>query len=143
MVKPCGSSPEEARAKGCHFDLISFCWLSDECYDEELSQDFDTINQLEWYTDPARTQPLSHEQIMTGEYTGLYVDWGYHLRHCTAMWRKMHRAIMSDLGNWAINGYIGVYKHTKNCEHMLLTGQGVAFDAINTRIRVEYPDCGI
>jgi hypothetical protein len=55
----------------------------------------------------------------------------------------MHRAIMSDLGNWAINGYIGVYEHTKHCEHMLLTGQGVAFDAINTRIRVKYPDCGI
>lgn len=143
MVKPCGETPDEARERRCHFDIISFCWLPDECYDAELSQDFDDANQLEWFLDPNRTQPVSHEQIMTGEYTGLYVNWEYHLRHCTAMWKKMHRAIFSDLGRGAIDGYIGSYEHTKHCGHMLLGDHSIAWDAINTRIAVKYPDCGV
>ncbi|KAI0886926.1 uncharacterized protein GGS22DRAFT_158982 [Annulohypoxylon maeteangense] len=143
MVQPCGQSPEEARRAGCHFDVISFCWLPDECWDPELSQQFDDENALEWFLDPNRTQPLSHSQIMTGEYSGLYVNWEYHIRHCTAMWKKMHRAILGQLGNRAIDGYIGVYKHTEHCGEMLLNGREYALDAINTRIRVKYPDCGV
>lgn len=143
LVRPCGGTPEEARTNGCHFDIISFCWLPDDCYDAELSDEFDHANHLEWFLDPNRTQPLSHEQIMTGEYTGLYVNWEYHIRHCTAMWKKFHRAIMKNLGTRAIDGYIGSYEHTKHCEHMLLGGRGVALDTINTRIAVKYPDCGI
>lgn len=143
MVKPCGGSPEEATERGCHFDVISFCWLPEECYDAELSRDFDSENQLEWFLDPNRTEPLTHDEIMTGRFTGLYVNWEYHVRHCTAMWKKMHRAILGDLGNRAIDGYIGTYEHTKHCENMLIGGQGIAFDTINTRIAVKYPDCGI
>lgn len=59
------------------------------------------------------------------------------------MWRKMHRAFLGDLGRRAIDGYIGSYQHTKHCEHMLLGDRGVAWDTINTRIAVKYPDCGI
>jgi hypothetical protein len=142
-VKPCGSSAAEARARGCHFDIISFSWLPNECYDAELSRSFDDESELEWFLYANRTQPLTHEEIMTGEYTGLYVNWEYHLRHCMAMWKKLHRAVLGDLGNRAIDSYIGSYEHTKHCEHMLLGAQGIAFDAINTRIDVKFPDCGI
>lgn len=55
----------------------------------------------------------------------------------------MHRAIMGGLGAAGIDSYIGSYHHTRHCEAMLLGGQGVAFDAINTRIRVKFPDCGM
>ncbi|TDZ36524.1 hypothetical protein C8035_v008232 [Colletotrichum spinosum] len=145
MIKPCGSNPQEARQKGCRFDVISFCWLPSQCYDAQLSREFDEANHLEWFLDPNRTEPLTHEQIMTGEYTGLYVNWEYHVRHCTAMWKKMHRAIIRENGQGvkAIDGYMGVYEHTKHCEHMLLAGRNIAPDVINTRIAVKYPDCGM
>ena len=67
LVKPCGDSPEEARSRGCHFDVIFFCWLAPECYDAELSTKFDNANVLEWYLDSNQTIPLSHDQIITGE----------------------------------------------------------------------------
>lgn len=127
----------------CHFDVISFCWLLDWCYDPELSAELDNKYQLEWFVDPKRTQPLSHEQVMTGEYTGLYVNWEYHLSHCTAMWKKLHRAIAGPFGKGAIDSYIGPYTHTQHCEHMLLGNRSVAFGVINTIILVKYPDCGI
>ncbi|KAE8381907.1 hypothetical protein BDV26DRAFT_289107 [Aspergillus bertholletiae] len=143
LHKPCGSTPSEARKAGCHFDVISFCWLPDACYDAELSQQFDHENKLEWYLDPNRTLPLSHQEIMTGEYTGLYVNWEYHLRHCTAMWKKMHRAVLGSGGREAIDGYIGVYEHTEHCEMMLLGDRSIEWEAINTRIAVKFPDCGV
>ncbi|KAI0520847.1 hypothetical protein F5B22DRAFT_54612 [Xylaria bambusicola] len=143
MEHPCGSSPAEAVARGCHFDVISFCWLPDACYDTELAEEFRANHKLEWFVDPDKQHPLSYEQIMTGEHTGLYVNWEYHVAHCTTMWKKMHRAILGDLGKSAIDGYIGSYDHTKHCEMMLLSDRDVALETINTRIAVKYPNCGI
>ncbi|KAK7997808.1 hypothetical protein PG989_005848 [Apiospora arundinis] len=144
MVQPCGSSPAEATARGCQFDVISFSWLPDACYDAELSEAFRQKYALEWFADPDKRRPLSYAEIMTGEHTGLYVNWEYHVAHCTAMWKKMHRALLGERGGkHAIDGYIGVYAHTEHCEKMLLGGRHYALDVINTRIAVKYPDCGI
>ncbi|KAJ9660416.1 hypothetical protein H2198_002534 [Neophaeococcomyces mojaviensis] len=143
MIQPCGQTPSEARARGCHFDVISFCWLPHECYDAELSEEYRKTNTLEWFIDPDQQIPLSYDEIMSGEHTGLYVNWEYHITHCTAMWKKIHRAILGDLGSRAIDSYIGRYAHTKHCEQMLLGGREYALEAINTRIAVKYPDCGI
>ncbi|KAK9424902.1 putative Major facilitator superfamily transporter [Seiridium unicorne] len=143
IEKPCGETPEEARALGCYFDVISFCWLPERCYDAELSDRFDHQTQWEWFMDPNRTEPLTHQQIMTGEHTGLYVNWEYHLLHCTTMWEKMHRALMGPHGKKAIDGYIASYSHTQHCGHMLLSDRDVQLDVINTIILVKYPDCGM
>ncbi|KAK3690283.1 hypothetical protein B0T22DRAFT_376277 [Podospora appendiculata] len=142
MHKPCGSTAAEARSRGCHFDVISFNWLPTACYDAELSQSFDDMRTWEWFLDGNHTQPLTHADIMTGEHTGLYVNWEYHVRHCTAMWKKMHRALLGPSGTRAIDGYIGSYAHTEHCARMLLGGRDIALETINTRIRVKFPDCG-
>ena len=142
MVAPCGSTSSEARARGCHFDVISFCWLPDACYDTELSDAFDGYTKWEWYLDSNKTRPISHELAMTGDYTDLFVNWEYHLRHCTAMWKKLHRAILGR-GKIAIDGYIGPLAHTEHCSMMLLEDRDVGLEEINTIIRVKFPDCGI
>jgi hypothetical protein len=43
LRSPCGSYPAEAKALGCQFDIISFCWLPPRCYDAELSHTFDKL----------------------------------------------------------------------------------------------------
>lgn len=141
MKSPCGNTATEARDRGCKFDIISFCWLPEQCYDTQLSQDFDNVHHLEWFMDLNKTQPVSHHDIMTGEHTNLYVNWEYHVNHCTAMWMKMHRAILGD-GKKAIDSYIGELSHTKHCGNMLLERES-ALEEINTIIRVKFPHCGI
>ena len=142
MVAPCGSTAAEAKQRGCHFDVISFCWLPDACYDSELSDAFDGYTKWEWFLDPNKTQPITHEIAMTGEHTDLFVNWEYHLMHCTAMWKKLHRAVLGD-GKRAIDGYIGTMVHTEHCSNMLLQDRDVALEEINTIIQVKFPDCGI
>jgi hypothetical protein len=143
LKSPCGASFGEAKALGCHFDIISFSWLPERCYDAELSQKFDKLAVWEWYIDHNKTQPVAKSEALTGELDGLYVNWEYHVQHCVYMWEKMHRALLGD-GKRAVDSYIGIYAHTQHCGKMLLSrGEGFELSNFNTRIRVKYPDCGI
>ena len=37
-AKPCGSTPDEAIAAGCKFDVINFSWQRPECFFEEIHE---------------------------------------------------------------------------------------------------------
>ncbi|OJJ29815.1 hypothetical protein ASPWEDRAFT_73229 [Aspergillus wentii DTO 134E9] len=128
MKSPCGNTSAQAHTAGCHFDIITFCWLPDRCYDAELSSSFDDLVDWKWYLDRNKTQPVPKEEALRGELDGLY---------------KMHRALLGP-GKEAIDTYIAPYTHTQHCGEMLLQrGEGYAMEDINTRIRVKFPDCGI
>ncbi|KAF5506661.1 hypothetical protein CGCS363_v005710 [Colletotrichum siamense] len=146
---PCGATPSAARAAGCLFDLISFNWLPPACHDAALASAFEAelraAGELAWYRDMNRTAPLTRDQIMTGEYTGVYVSLAYHLRHCTAMWRRMHRALMQGGGGLGrVDSYIWGYHHTLHCEETLLGRRNeTEAEVFTTEVRVKYPDCGV
>lgn len=143
MKSPCGNTTAEAKARGCHFDIITFCWLPHRCYDNELSKSFEQLVDWKWYLDRNKTRPVPKTEALRGELDGLYVSWEYHVQHCVYMWQKMHRALLGP-GKEAIDTYISPYIHTEHCGKMLLTrGDGYALSDINTRIRVKFPDCGI
>jgi len=144
LERPCGGTPDEARARGCRFDVNSFCWLPDACYDAELSAEFDHYREWRWWRDDNGTQPVAYELVAAGDFAELYVSWGYHLRHCTTMWKKLHRALLRlEEGVGAVDSYVGSYQHTLHCEKMFLGYQGDSFEDINTVIRAKYPDCRI
>ncbi|EFQ35605.1 hypothetical protein CGRA01v4_04085 [Colletotrichum graminicola] len=149
---PCGATPSEARAAGCLFDLVSFNWLPPPCHDAELAAQFEAelrdADQLAWYENERRTRSLSRNQVAAGDRSGVYVSPGYHLRHCTAMWRRMHRALMLGGGGLGrLDGYIWSYHHTRHCEETLLAGgerNGTgAGERFTTEVRIKYPDCGV
>ena len=142
MISPCGSTPEEAMAKGCHFDLISFCWLSPRCYDAELSDEFERYQNWEWFEDKNKTKRLGKSDVLAGAYPSLFVSWEYHIVHCVYAWKKLHRAMLGS-GNMAIDSYIGSFNHTKHCGSILLGSQNSGLDEVNSHILTKYPDCGI
>ena len=47
----CGSSVEEARAKGCFFDVMLHSWVSAECADKELMDEYLAKIPYHWYRD--------------------------------------------------------------------------------------------
>jgi hypothetical protein len=143
MQSPCGSTPVEARERGCRFDVNSFCWLPAPCDDEALAREFEQLAAWEWFRDENKTQPLSGEQVATGEFTDLHVSWEYHLQHCTFMWRKLHRAILGRGGKAAVDSYIGEMKHTRHCADMLLNYRDEPLDTFDTFIVVKFPHCGL
>lgn len=135
----CGNTTAEAKAAGCHFDLMSFAWLPDACFDGELMDEFlaHPSGPWHWYSDTNKTTEISREEVNLGEYEELYVKWEYHLIHCTFMWKKMHRAVLQGR---PIDDYIGSYGHTKHCEKGILD-RTLALDDMNTGILLKFPGC--
>jgi hypothetical protein len=94
----CGSNhtPEEARAKGCLFDAMSWLWVRPECYDQALIDNFMNRTDWSWHTDwrltPESQVPL--ETVLRGDHPHLFTQKKYHSIHCTYMWQKMHKALL-------------------------------------------------
>lgn len=134
----CGFLVQEALDRGCHFDLMSFSWLPDECYDRELIQEFESLQQWHWYGDPEGKHEISKSQVLLGEAEALFVSFEYHKAHCVFMWEKLHRAF--ERGAF-VDSYIGNYNHTMHCGHMLLMNVEDS-QSLNTQILRKFPNCG-
>ena len=133
----CGSSPSEALACDCHFDVMSFSWLPLRCFDPELMEQFISSGNWTWYADTNGTTIVPYESVATGGHDRLFVTQEFHLYHCTYMWRKMHRAVLSAT---PLDGYIGDYHHTSHCEGQLVRRGDNSAD-INTSIYTKYAEC--
>lgn len=132
----CGTSRDEARSLGCHFDPMSFSWLPASCYDADLTAEFLSLKDWEWFTD-SDGSPASRDTVLEGGYDELFVSWEYHLLHCTYAWRKMHRALLDGR---PMDDYIAKYTHTTHCEHMLLA-QWIERNRTNTIIQTKFVSC--
>jgi len=138
---PCGSSPDEARRLGCHFDVMSFSWLPPQCFDRELVDDFLARKQWSYYQ-----IPISHNvenevpmaNVSTGEIDHLFVTWEFHQVHCAYMVRKLHRALSSKR---PLDGYIDNLAHTEHCTEVMMDRE-TDLNYIWTKIFVKYPSCG-
>jgi hypothetical protein len=135
-VTTCGNSSDHAAALGCKFDIMSFSWLPVDCYDEELSTEFDQLQRWEWFSDYRDLESsVRAEDVRQGKFDHLFVTQEYHFHHCAFMWRKLHRAAM---GIHSVDSYIWNYRHTEHCSNMLLLGN---ITTVNTKIVTKFPRC--
>ena len=134
----CGNSVEEAKANGCHFDMMSWLWLPHECFDAELVEEFIQLRDWKWYTHNRGFEEdrVPVADVRTGIYDSLWAPQEYHMWHCTYMWKKMHRAI---LRHGPIDNDIAGYNHTLHCEKMLL--EPGSLTAVNTLVTAEFASC--
>ncbi|KAJ5958811.1 uncharacterized protein N7479_005961 [Penicillium vulpinum] len=137
----CGESAAEALARGCKFDIMSFAWVPEPCFDRELMEEFLELRQWKWYADKDGQEVESELDIREGQYPEMFVSWEYHLVHCAYMWRKMHRALLKG-GVDAVDGYVGSMHHTEHCSGMLLEYRQEAVNITNSWVYAKYPACG-
>lgn len=134
----CGDSPATAKSRGCSFDVLSFTWQTPECYDAPLVTSFLSYppEPWRWYTAPGGAEEVPLAVAALGE-RDLYVNWEYHIVHCTYMWMLMHRA-------YTVRGYIDshldAWNHTLHCQLVVLE-RGIGWDVVSVGGRVQYPDC--
>lgn len=131
----CGSSPLEARSRGCSFDIISFSWQTPECHDASLISDFLDWGDWDFYTDFKGNMTVPLEEAWKGD-RALWVSWDYHVVHCTFMWRLMHRSYERG---W-ISETLHSYDHTLHCQDVLLDKE-VEAGAVVTKGELVFPDC--
>ena len=133
----CGSSPTRARARGCRFDILSFAWQTAECYDDDLMQEFIRYDNWTFYAHFNSTETVVDTAIALEGNRGLYVDWKYHITHCTFMWRQMYRA-------YSLRGYIDShldnYNHTLHCQRTMLE-RDTPLESVVVVGALKYPEC--
>ncbi len=142
----CRTTHVSALEAKCLFDPISFSWTPQPCYDASLIDSFLALDDWTWYLDANGTNPVVFDVVITGSHEYLYVSWDYHRWHCTYMWRKMHRAILSQNGSGRggekllLDTYINDPEHTEHCEGVLLN-RTVPLGNTDTMIRRKFIGC--
>ncbi|KAH8765335.1 hypothetical protein F5883DRAFT_421296 [Diaporthe sp. PMI_573] len=127
----CGFSVQEARERGCQFNMMSFSWLPNEYYNQELIQNFESLR--EWHY----TEEVTRAKVVLREADALFVSFKYHRAQYVFIWEKLHRAL--GKGGF-VDSYIGNYNHTSYCAYMLLMEVENSL-ALNTQILRKFPTC--
>lgn len=137
---PCGNSAEEARAAGCHFEVLSWAWQADECHDIELENQFKQLDDWRFFRDKEGTIEIPPSEYGQDERRHDLIIWGsrnWHIVHCLYMWRKMHRAPQLGL-RW--DEYMKDFAHTMHCNGVL-QNDTIPHDALTTKMRTGFPSC--
>lgn len=124
----CGSNWQEAKAMGCHFDVMASRWYSTECFDQEVLDDMLAEPQVNWnftwYEDHEHTIVVPPEKVFMGEFDKVYPDNLFHIKHCLHLWRKLHHAVLTSR---PVDEDILDYNHTKHCTKMIMNWTSPGF----------------
>lgn len=136
----CGNSAEDAISRGCHFDVTSFSWLPEPCYDKDLAEEFISLTDWHWYRDEAATMEVPLDVVAKGDQRDLFVSMRYHVVHCMYTYRKLQRAMLRGT---PIDDYMGKPEHADHCSRIVLTSTNGTLEELNTVIQLHFPSCPV
>lgn len=132
QILDCGTTAEEARMKGCVFDIMHYSWTPVPCYNRTLSEQYWRgllDDGIEFWNDHLKTHTLSHEDILSGKYEYSWTSWRLHLNHCKYI---IHRELQQLTYGTPVDSVTRNISHTEHClkeiqrpedvNTMLLTG---------------------
>ncbi|KAL8750569.1 MAG: hypothetical protein Q9184_006378 [Pyrenodesmia sp. 2 TL-2023] len=121
-VLDCGSTPNEARALGCYFDMFSYAWYAPPCYDKDLHQSFliQHRDDIEWQH--MDYSPLTTDDVLTGDHWSLRpisrpISGQFHDLQCTYAWLRLIRALAQER---PMDEKLLKFKHSQQCSMSLL-----------------------
>lgn len=95
-IKDCGGNADEARAKGCAYDVMMQEWTTPECIDWTLAEKFLKNGNWTWYADSGAVNTYDDVQVAKGDHSVVYVDQSYHRHHCIFTWERLVRAMRTQ-----------------------------------------------
>lgn len=143
---PCGKTPEEARARGCEFDMLVTAWLPQRCIDRELVDEFMAMGNWQFYTRLHGTEEDKYDSY-DPDFLGsvnrtIWTTRRWHVTHCLYMFKKMNRGLVNG---WTVDAEAVSEPHTEHCmktfNEQLLFGPIVDLDEIETYLEIIYPPC--
>lgn len=95
-IHDCGSNADEARAKGCAYDVMMQEWTHPACIDWTLGERFLKNGNWTWYADSNAEKTYSPVEIALGNHNVVYVAQSYHRHHCIFTWERLVRAMRTQ-----------------------------------------------
>lgn len=136
---PCGTSADEARSRGCIFELTGSSWVTPECYDPVTEQEFLSFKDWHYYRDFNYTEEVPISEVRQGNGNGYFVHHDYHQAHCGFLLKKMHRAVNAGR---KVDGLIKALSHTTHCIEWMLDPPMEHFN-IPQFAYTKFPNCGV
>lgn len=135
----CGSTPEEALALGCKFDVLNYSWQPPECFDEEIYSRYWEKAQkqgpLKWYADSGFTQELPQDLELFKHTPYVWTEHRFHVVHCMYGWELMHHALTLDK---PVVEFVSQLNHTMHCADTALDED---LEGRFTSIKASYNRC--
>ena len=117
--KECGTSPLEARELGCHFDIMMYAWVPEECYNKQMLEEYLATYEFHFYSDSAATQEVPLEIAQLGEFESLWTGYAQHVLHCTYIWKLLS---ISATTKGPFDSMSISFEHASHCSNYLLKG---------------------
>lgn len=144
-ITQCGTTPAEARALGCRFELHNFAWVPPACYDEALVAPWDAREEWVFATQGVGTGIDENQRFYTraeaasGDLASAWVPWAQHMSHCGLVFQKFQRAVRAG---WQLDNWTSSYAHTAHCASNMELWF-VAKDAwqLNSELFLKFPKC--
>lgn len=136
----CGTSPQEARDRGCKFDLVLYSWVPAPCYDEEIQIAY-RERESEWWKRRGGVggEKISQDRAALGIEEGMWLSWDYHDYHCQFIWKMMTRILRNS--SMGIPGRLLEYHHTNHCIKVLKGIDPGPAEDISTLVSLNYSTC--
>lgn len=137
----CGTTADEARARGCIFETTGFSWVTKECYDPVVEEAFlkhIATNDIKLFRDRNYTREVPMEEVRLGNGQGFYVFQEYHVAHCMFLIEKLHRALLDGK---PVDGYTMPFVHTEHCIKQAMLPPGARKDDHQASY-TKWPYCG-
>ncbi|KAH8678360.1 hypothetical protein BX600DRAFT_507311 [Xylariales sp. PMI_506] len=114
----CGTSTEEARSKGCVYDILANHYVHNSCFDEVSTKSYmDEGTSWMGYLEKNKTTQLKTLEEM-GDYDVYWTSQRDHIVHCGEMWKRQYRAFTQ---NWRyIDAITANEEHTFHCANYLV-----------------------
>ncbi|KIW35713.1 uncharacterized protein PV07_02395 [Cladophialophora immunda] len=116
----CGSSIDKARSLGCHFDIMSYAYYPDACWDPHLHDSFVHKYRRQWEWSTLDNETLTVDQVLTGNYSHLRAKSDFHQLHCVYEWQRLIRSL--SFGR-PLDFKDGDFGHAHHCSMGLLQPQ--------------------
>ncbi|PVH99359.1 hypothetical protein DM02DRAFT_494120, partial [Periconia macrospinosa] len=112
----CGSSPSEALAVGCKFDIINYSFQRPECFFPDIHDRYyakaSEHGPLRLYADAGYTTVLPADPEVYMRTERVWSEHRFHLIHCMYNFEIMHRSLM--LGRPVVEK-VTEWNHTMHC----------------------------
>ncbi|TLD32966.1 hypothetical protein PspLS_00023 [Pyricularia sp. CBS 133598] len=115
LVK-CGGSTEEAKANGCHYDILLNHWVPEQCRDQEWVDEYKEDETWTGFADEARTQKIQGIDAMSNR-DHYFTSTRDHVNHCVQLWKKQFLMLYEERNIDTISASWG---HTEHCSQFLL-----------------------
>jgi len=138
-ILDCGGNPEEAREKGCVYDVMMQDWVPEPCYDSVLTEKYLEMGNWTWYTAGDGSSTISLEEMRKGEHGSAWMATSYHKEHCVFSWLKIVRALRNNRG---ISQELMSYDHVLHCAHGALKADSND-QGLGVRAPTNYAKCAL